>query len=220
MDISQTTFRDRVEAGAFLAARLAAYKDSNPVAVGLPRGGVVIAAEIARAIKCDMDVLIAGKLRAPFNPELAIGAITESGLVFLNDRVMGSIRVDDKYLEEEKRSRLKIIKQRLEAYRRVKAKEPLAGRCVIIADDGIATGSTMISAILAAKAEGADRIIVAVPGGPQDTTKRLCAATPDVEVVCPVMPALFYAVGQLYTDFSQVEDDEVIEILKEFSGNG
>ncbi len=220
MDISQTTFRDRVEAGRFLAKNLSAYRDSNPVVVGLPRGGVVIAAEIARALKCDMDVLIAGKLRAPFNPELAIGAITESGLVFLNDEVMGSIRVDDKYLEEEKRSRLKIIKQRLATYRRVKAKVSLAGRCVIIADDGIATGSTMISAIQAAKAEGAGRIIAAVPGGPRDTTGRLCGAEPDVEVICPVMPAIFYAVGQLYTDFSQVEDEEVIEILKGFSGNG
>ncbi|MEK6790499.1 MAG: phosphoribosyltransferase family protein [Deltaproteobacteria bacterium] len=219
MDISRTTFSNRAEAGRFLAGYLSAYADLNPVAIGLPRGGVVIAAEIARVLKCDMDVLIAGKLRAPFNPELAIGAITESGLVFLNSEVMGSIRVDDDYLEEEKRSRLKTIKQRLETYRRVKAKVSLYGRCVIIADDGIATGSTMISALQAAKAEGAGRIVAAVPGGPQDTTEKLCRAAQDVEVVCPVMPALFYAVSQLYTDFSQVEDEEVLEILKEFSGS-
>lgn len=220
MDISRTTFRDRIEAGRFLAGRLVAYRDLSPVVIGLPRGGVVIAAEIARVLKCDMDVLIAGKLRAPFNPELAIGAITENGLVFLNSEVMSSIRVDDDYLEEEKRSRLKTIKQRLEAYRRVKAKVSLYGRCVIIADDGIATGSTMISALQAAKAEGAGRIIAAVPGGPQDTAERLCAAVQDVEVIAPVMPAIFYAVSQLYKDFSQVEDEEVLEILKGFSGNG
>lgn len=217
MDISQTTFRDRAEAGRFLAGKLSVHAALNPVIVGLPRGGVVIAAEIARALKCDMDVLIAGKLRAPFNPELAIGAITEGGLVFLNDEIMGSIRVDDKYLEDEKRSRLKTIKQRLEMYRKVKAKVALCGRCVIIADDGIATGSTMISALQAAKAEGASRIIVAVPGGPRDTAEKLRTAEQDVEVVCPVMPALFWAVSQLYMDFRQVEDEEVIEILKGFN---
>lgn len=209
-------YRDRVEAGAYLAEKLKGYAGENPVIVGLPRGGVVVAAEVARGLKAELDVIIAGKLRAPYNPELAIGAITEEGHAYLNKQALRSLNVGDDYVEEEKAERLKAVKEKLRAYRAVKRKVPLKGRTVILVDDGLATGSTMISAIHAAHAEGASKIIVAVPGGPSDTVERLKTMEHVTEVVCPLVPPMFFAVSQLYFDFSQTEDIEVISILREF----
>ncbi len=211
-------YADRTEAGKALAERLVEFSGERPVVVGLPRGGVVVAAEIARRLKCDLDVIIAGKLRAPYNPELAIGAVTEDGHVYLNRSIVRDLRIRDNYIEEEKNARLAVISGRLALYRKVKKKVPLKGRTVIIADDGLATGSTMISAVQAAKAEGAGKIIVAVPGGPPDTVEVIKGMTEVDTVVCPMIPAAFYAVSQLYFEFNQVEDHEVVSILKEFGG--
>jgi len=214
----RTIYRDRAEAGRSLAADLAGYAELNPVVVGLPRGGVVVAAEIARALGCELDVIIAGKLRAPGNPELAIGAVTEDGRVWLNEGVVAMCGADAEYVEREKESRLAMVRERLARYRAVKEKVDLGGRTVIIADDGIATGSTMIVAIEAASAAGAKGIIVAVPGGPADTVERIGGMEEVSKVVCPLALEDFYAVSQLYLDFAPVEDDAVIELLKEFSG--
>lgn len=213
-------YTDRREAGRALAAELAGYASKHPVVAGLPRGGVTVAAEISRALGCELDVIIAGKLRAPDNPELAVGAVNEDGLLYLNDTLIRGLRIDAEYIEKEKKERLKAVQDRLVLYRRVKKKVPLRGRTVIIADDGLATGATMISAIQAARAEGAKRIIVAVPGGPQDTIERISKMEEVEEVICPIIPPLFFAVSQLYLSFDQVEDEEVIDILKEFSGEG
>lgn len=210
-------YEDRRDAGRSLAEKLKTYASERPVVVGLPRGGVVVAAEVARALKADLDVIIAGKLRAPYNPELAIGAITEDGRVYLNELAIRGLHIKPDYLEKEKRARLAAITERLTLYRRIKKKVPLNGKTVIIADDGLATGATMISAIQAASAERASKIIVAVPGGPEDSVERIRGMKEVYDVVCPVIPPLFFAVSQLYADFRQVEDEEVIEILKEFS---
>jgi len=211
-------YKDRQEAGRALAVELAGYAGKHPVVAGLPRGGVAVAAEISRALGCDLDIIIAGKLRAPDNPELAIGAVNEDGLLYLNESVIRGMHVDAEYVEHERSERLKAVQARIALYRAVKKKIPLRGRTVIIADDGLATGSTMISAIQAARAEGARGIIVAVPGGPQDTVARISKMEEVDNVVCPVVPPLFYAVSQLYVSFAQVEDDEVLAVLKEFSG--
>lgn len=211
-----TIFTDRKEAGEFLAKELEKYRGDRPVVVGLPRGGVVVAAEVAKALGADLDVIIAGKLRAPYNPELAIGAITEDGHVFVNKMAIRSLRVTDEYLEREKNERLKVTTGRLKLYRAVREKVPLEGRTVILVDDGLATGSTMISAAQAARASGAKKIVVAVPGGPLDTVERLEAMDWIDEVVCPLVPESFYAVSQIYIDFAQVEDDTVVSILKEY----
>ncbi len=211
-------YADRAQAGKALAEKLLRFSGERPVVVGLPRGGVVIAAEISKRLKCDLDVIIAGKLRAPYNPELAIGAVTEDGHVYLNRAVVRGLRIKDDYIEEEKKERLKTITGRLDLYRKIKKKVPLKDRTVIIADDGLATGSTMISAIQAAKAEGARKIIVAVPGGPEDTVELIKELSEVTEVICPFIPAAFYAVSQLYSEFGQVEDQEVVRILKEFAG--
>ncbi|MFQ5465958.1 MAG: phosphoribosyltransferase, partial [Thermodesulfobacteriota bacterium] len=163
------------------------------------------------------DVIIAGKLRAPGNPELAIGAVTEDGRVWLNEGVAAMSGADSEYVEMEKESRLAMVRDRLARYRAVKEKVDLADRTVIIADDGLATGSTMTAAIEAASAAGAKGIIVAVPGGPADTVERIGRMKEVLRVLCPLAPTAFYAVSQLYLDFTPVEDDTVIELLKGFS---
>lgn len=213
----RSIYRDRAEAGRSLAGALAGYAGLDPVVVGLPRGGVVVAAEIARALGCELDVIIAGKLRAPGNPELAIGAVTEDGRVWLNEGVAAMSGADSEYVEMEKESRLAMVRDRLARYRAVKEKVDLADRTVIIADDGLATGSTMTAAIEAASAAGAKGIIVAVPGGPADTVERIGRMKEVLRVLCPLAPTAFYAVSQLYLDFTPVEDDTVIELLKGFS---
>jgi predicted phosphoribosyltransferase len=203
-----------------LARHLAKYSGDRPVIVGLPRGGVAVAAEIARALNADLDVIVAGKLRAPYNPELAIGAITEEGQVYLNSLSIRSLHIKESYIEEEKRARLAAMKEKLNLYRGVRKKVPLKGRTVIIVDDGLATGSTMISAIQAAHASGSKKIIVAVPGGPADTLEHIQNMDEVTEAICPLVPDLFFAVSQLYLDFRQVGDDEVVAILREFQENG
>lgn len=220
MDSRQAPYEDRSAAGKALARLLAKYSGDRPVIVGLPRGGVAVAAEIARALDADLDVIVAGKLRAPYNPELAIGAVTEEGQVYLNSLAIRSLHIKESYIEEEKKARLAAMKEKLNMYRAVRKKVPLKGRTVIIVDDGLATGSTMISAIHAAHASGAKKIIVAVPGGPADTLERIQNMDEVTEAICPIVPDLFFAVSQLYYDFSQVEDDEVIGILREFQENG
>lgn len=213
-------YEDRSAAGKALAEVLMKYRAERPVVVGLPRGGVAVAAEIARALGAELDVIVAGKLRAPYNPELAIGAITEEGQVYLNSLTIRSLHIKESYIEEEKKARLAAMKEKLNMYRNVRKKVPLKGRTVIIVDDGIATGSTMISAIQAAHASGAKKIIVAVPGGPADTLERIEGMDEVAETICPMVPDMFFAVSQLYYDFNQVEDSEVIAMLREFKENG
>jgi len=214
---SDNPYENRREAGMALVDKLKPYASERPVVVGLPRGGVVVAAIVARALKADLDVIIAGKLRAPYNPELAIGAITEDGRVYLNALAIRGLHIKPDYLEKETKARLSAITERLALYRKIRKKVPLNGKTVIIADDGLATGATMISAIQAASAEGASRIIVAIPGGPEDTVELIRGMKEVSEVVCPVIPPLFFAVSQLYADFRQIEDEEVMKILEEFA---
>lgn len=217
MESPQRIYDDRRDAGAGLSRLLSEYAGRDTVVLGLPRGGVVVAAEIAKALKCGLDIIFAGKLRAPFNPELAIGAVTEDGNVYLNRSALAGLHIKEDYIEKEKRERLEIVRERLRLYRQVKKKVPLVNKTAIITDDGLATGSTMISAIQAVYASKARRIIVAVPGGPADTVERIREMKEVQKIVCPVIPTLFFAVSQLYADFRQVEDIEVIEILKEFA---
>ncbi len=218
MKTARDIYSGRVEAGGILAGHivkeLQGIEAENPVVVGLPRGGVVVANEVAKRLGCGLDVIMAGKLRAPHNPELAIGAVTEDGRAYLNESTLSAFNAGAPYIEAEKKERLSALRERLGNYRKVRKKIPLAGRAVIIVDDGLATGSTMISAIQAAHAEGAKKIIVAVPGGPADTVLRIEAMPEVAAVVCPLKPYPFFAVSQLYMEFGQTRDDEVIEILR------
>jgi putative phosphoribosyl transferase len=210
---SDEPFKDRIEAGNLLAGQLNDYSGKDAVVLGIPRGGVVIAREIAKIIGGELDIVLSRKLGAPGNPELAIGSVSEDGKLFLNELVIGRNQSAGPYIEREKAHQLEEIKRRVEIFRKARAKVRLQGRQVILTDDGLATGATMEAAIWAARHEGARKVVVAVPVAPEDTVERIKDG-PD-EMIVLRLPRFFSAVGQFYEEFGQTTDEEVVEILKE-----
>ncbi len=208
-------FRNRQDAALRLAAQLGKYKDSRALVLGVPRGGVVVAAVLARELSGDLDVVLTRKLRSPGNPELAMGSTDENGNVYLNQLVVDALGINEEMIEEEKRRQLAVIRARAEAYRRIQPKFSIEGRIVIVTDDGIATGSTMRAALQAARAGRPQRLIAALPVGPAEQVDELGEVVD--EMVCLLTPVDFMAVGQFYDSFEQVDDEDVERILLEFS---
>lgn len=202
-------FKDREEAARGLAQRLAAYRGKHPLVLAIPRGAAVMARIIADELHGEMDIVLVRKLRAPDQPEPAIGAIDEHGNAYLTGYASPS-RVSDSYLEQEKRAQLDVLKRRRASYRR-SAVDP-SERVVIVVDDGIATGSTMIAALKAVRNRKPARLIVAAAVAPPDTVERLQDFAD--EVVCLATPVDFGAVGRFFEHFRQVSDDEVVALLK------
>lgn len=210
-------FKDRAEAGRQLAKVLERFRTANPLVLALPRGGVVVGAEVAHVLGCALDVLLVKKLRAPGSPELALGALGEEGRTFLNEQIARATGADESYLQNEiEERRGEIIEQR-ELYRAVKPLIPPTGRTTILVDDGLATGATMMAAAQVTAQLGPEKIVVAVPVGPPDTVHALEAMEEVDEVICLYAPEWFAGVGQFYGDFSQVSDVAVAEILQEFA---
>ncbi len=210
-------FRDRRHAGAVLGEQV--WRDvprdaGTPLVLGIPRGGVVVAGEVARRLGAELDLVVPRKLRAPHNPELAVGAVAEDGSVYVDERVASALGVSADYLQREAAEQLEEIRRRLRTYRADRPAPQLAGRTVVVVDDGIATGSTMIAAVRSAQRRGAARVVVAVPVAPPDAVRRLQAE--GCQVVCVREDPLFVAVGQFYEDFTQVSDEEVRAVLQEF----
>ncbi len=210
---SSQPFVDREEAGILLAGALREYAGKKAVVLGIPRGGIVVAREIARALDAQLDIILAHKLRTPGQEELAMGSVSEDGKVFINQQVVQHLDVGDPYIQQEKASQLAEIRRRTELIRKVRPKVSLKGRIVIVTDDGVATGSTTQAAFWAVRTEQPQKLIAAIPVGPEDTITRLAK---DVdEMVCLRTPPYFSAVGQFYQRFYQVEDEEMLQILKE-----
>ncbi len=208
-------FRDREDAARQLAARLRDYEFKHPLILAIPRGGVVTGAVLAREIGAELDVVLSRKLRAPDQPELAFGAIAENGEVYINEEVAEASGVTDEYFHQEKECQLAVIARRKESVRSVRPKASIQDRSVIITDDGIATGSTMMAALQTVRSQGPEELIVAVPVAPADRIRDLenyCD-----KVVCLLPAQHFWAVGQFYEDFPTVEDERVVEILREFA---
>ncbi|MFE0427427.1 phosphoribosyltransferase family protein, partial [Streptomyces sp. NPDC058953] len=204
-------YTDRDDAGRRLADRLRHLAGRPVVVLGLPRGGVPVAARVAEALGAPLDVCLVRKLGVPYQPELGMGAIGEDGVRVINDRVvrMGGIGDDElAAVEEHERA---VLARRAGLYRGDRAPEPLGGRTVIVVDDGVATGSTARVACRIARARGADRLVLAVPVAPPGWTGLLGDEAD--ELVCPITPAGFSAVGQFYTDFEQTDDSEVVDCL-------
>jgi predicted phosphoribosyltransferase len=208
-------FRNREDAAYRLAEKLKGRELHDPLVLAIPRGGVVTGAVLARELSAELDVVLSRKLRAPMQAELAVGAISEDGRVYLNHHAEEVVDLRDEYLAEERRHQLGEIARRKKLFRGVRPAAPVAGRSVIVTDDGIATGSTMIAALQTVKTQNPREVIVAVPVAAPDRLKevgRWCD-----EVVCLLHPEMFWAIGQFYEDFSQVEDEEVVELLREFA---
>jgi len=204
-------FRNRRDAGRQLAARLEPLRDEEPVVVGLPRGGVPVAAEVAEALGAPLDVIVVRKLGVPFQPELGMGAIGEDGVRVLNEDVIRMARVGPEEIAEvERRERLE-IERRARSFRGGRPAVSLVGRTVIVVDDGIATGGTARAALQVARAHGARRVVLAVPVAPPDTVAAMREVAD--EVVCLEAPVGFSAVGQWYDDFTQTPDVEVVRLL-------
>jgi len=206
------SFQDRQEAGRLLGYELVEFRDKHAVILGIPRGGIIVAREIARELGAEMDIVISRKLRTPGQSELAMGAIAEDGKVFLNDAVILDLDVDRTLVEREASIQSEEIARRSSLIRKIYSKIPLNSRIVIITDDGVATGATTQAAIWAVNQEKPQYVIAAIPVGAEETIKRL---SQDVdEIVCLCTPPFFAAVGQFYRNFEQVEDEEMIKILE------
>jgi putative phosphoribosyl transferase len=205
-------FADRVEAGKSLAQDLKSLVGKGAVVLAIPRGGVVVGYEVAKALGLPLDVIIPRKIGAPSNPELAIGAMTEDGTVLLDDRLVEHLQVSKDYIQKESETQKQEIQRRLKLYRGDVTYPSLANREVVLVDDGIATGSTMKAALASVLNRGAKTVVVAIPVGPPSTIRELEAKAD--RVVCLHTPDSFYAIGQFYEDFTQIQDEEVTRLLK------
>jgi putative phosphoribosyl transferase len=204
-------FGGRVEAGRLLAQQLQEYRGQKAVVLGIPRGGVIIAQQIAIELEADFDIVLSHKLGAPGNPELAIGAICEDGKLFIDERTSSYVGADENYIRQEKARQLKEISRRVELYRKVLAKLSLKSRIIIITDDGVATGATMQAALWAVRQEKPKKIIAALPVGPMDSLEKLSEDAD--ETICLQAPPYFAALSQFYSLFTQVEDEELLQVL-------
>jgi putative phosphoribosyl transferase len=203
-------FEDRVDAGRQLGRQLRTLRGQDIVVLGLPRGGVPVAFEVAAALDAPLDVIVVRKLGLPYQPELAMGAIGEGGTRVLEERVLAQAQVSEKELQDVEMRERAVLESRVTQFRRGRARRDLTGRIAVIVDDGIATGSTARVACRIARRLGAARVVLAVPVAPADTIGALIE--PD-EVVCLATPRHFSAVGYHYRDFSPTEDDEVVQLL-------
>jgi putative phosphoribosyl transferase len=209
---ARRTFRDRRDAGQVLAQELAPYQGREDLLVlGLARGGVPVGWEVAAALNAPLDVFLVRKLGVPQWEELAMGALATGGGVVVNDNLVRSLGIRDEQLQAAIARETEELHRRETAYRGGRAPVDMAGKTVILVDDGIATGASMLVAVRAVRAANPARVVVAVPVGPLSACRELAQEADDV--VCATMPPGFEAVGQVFEDFHQVSDDEVRELL-------
>ena len=212
-------FRDHREAGRLLAAKLAAYANRPEVLVlALPRGGVPVGYEVARTLKAPLDVFIVRKLGVPGHEELAMGAVASGGVRVLNDEIVGALRIPEYVIDKVAAKEQQELARRERIYRGNRNAPDVRSRTVILVDDGLATGATMLAAIKALRQQQPARLVVAVPTAAPETCEELKAEVDDV--ICAVTPRPFYGVGLWYEDFSQTTDEEVRNLLSLSAGGG
>jgi len=212
-DMSSVRFRDRSDAGQRLANRLMHLRDQDPVVLALPRGGVAVGFEVARELKAPLDLVLVRKIGAPFQPELALGAVADGGNIetVLNQDIADL--VTETWFSEERDRQVREMERRRAVYLRDRPRAPIAGRTAILVDDGIATGATIRAALRSTRRANPRRLVLAVPVAPPDTVSDLMAEAD--EVVCLQTPSRFGAIGNFYKDFRQLEDADVIRLLDE-----
>jgi putative phosphoribosyl transferase len=206
-------FQNRFEAGRALAKVLVDRALPDPVVLALPRGGVPVAAEVARALQAPLDLVLVRKIGVEYQPELAVAAVVdgEQPEIVVNEEVRALARVPQVYIDEQAIDELAEIERRRKVYLQGRPRVPIEGRSVIVVDDGIATGTTVRAAVRALRRKAPKAIILAVPVAPADTIEALRLELD--EIVCLEMPEPFYAIGQHYVDFHQVPDEEVVQLL-------
>jgi putative phosphoribosyl transferase len=205
-------FIDRRDAGRQLASRLTGLAEARPLVIALPRGGVPVGFEVARRLRAPLDVLVVRKLGAPRNPELGVGAIAEHGSAVFDATTARRVGMTQEALDETVEREMLELRRRVEHYREGRTPPDLRGRTVIVVDDGLATGLTDLAGVRALRAQGAGRIVVAVPVGAREAV-ALIAAEAD-QVVCHTIPDELLGVGRWYRDFSPVSDQEVLDLLR------
>lgn len=205
-------FKNRADAGRRLAAQLQHLRGEHPVLVGLPRGGVPVAYEVAEVLGAPLDVIVVRKLGVPFQPELAMGAIGEDGVRILDSDVLGMVQVSAPELADVEARERSELERRARRFRGGHVRVPLEGRTAIIVDDGVATGSTARAACQVAREHGAARVVLAVPVAPPGWSARVGSDAD--ELVCVATPERFRAIGQFYADFSQTSDQEVLACIR------
>ena len=205
-------FQDRQDAAVQLASRLDAYRGKNPLVLAIPRGAVPMGKTLARLLKGEFDVVLVRKLRAPFQDEVAIGSVDESGWSYIAPYA-AEVGADQDYIAQEKHLQLETLRSRRMLYSPIRPPIDPAGRVVIVVDDGLATGATMMAALHALRHRGATRVVCAVPVASPRALEKIRPLAD--EVVCLLAPDDFHAVGQYYRQFSQVEDDAVVQMLKD-----
>jgi putative phosphoribosyl transferase len=207
------TFADRADAGRRLAALVSDLHQHDVVVLGLPRGGVVVAAEVARALAAPLDVILVRKLGVPIQPELAMGAIGEDGVRVVSGEVMQRAGVTSEQLASVERHARAELERQAELFRKGRPRLSLVGRTAVLVDDGVATGSSAVAACQVARAQGAARVVLAVPVGSPDAVPTLSRVADQVR--CLYTPSWLGAIGQFYRNFSQISDGQVIELLRE-----
>jgi putative phosphoribosyl transferase len=211
VQLSRILFKDRVEAGKRLAAALTEFKGKDTVVLGIPRGGVVVASEVAKRLEAPLDIVVTRKIEAPGEPEYALGAVTQEGDVIMDRQAAESLGANKEYLDSQIRQKKEEVKDRLRTLRGDASYPRLEGKVVIIVDDGIATGSSVGAAVMSVKKRGPKKVVVATPVAPASTVEML--SEDGTRVVALETPEDFMAIGEFYSDFDQVEDSEVRRIL-------
>jgi putative phosphoribosyl transferase len=214
-DDVRTPFETREEAGRLLGARLAELHLAKPVVLALPRGGVPVALEVARALDAPLDLLLVRKIGVPWQPELAVAAVMDGAepVVVVERHIQAETGVKREYIEQRAKEELAEIERRRRTYLADRAPVPVAARTAIVVDDGIATGTTMRAALKGLRRRNPARLVLAVPVAPPDTIDELRQEVDDV--VCLAQPSFFGAIGYFYRDFHQLSDDEVITLMRQ-----
>jgi len=214
-DEFSSPFENRTVAGRALGQRLAQMKLVDPVVLALPRGGVPVGLEVARALHAPLDLLLVRKIGVPWQPELAVAAVMDGGapVIVVEPHILAETGIDRKYIEERAQLELREIERRRAVYLAHRAPEPVAGRAAIVVDDGIATGTTVRAALRGLRQRKPARLVLAVPVAPPETIEALRAEVDDV--VCLMQPGFFGAIGYFYIDFHQLTDDEVITLMRQ-----
>ncbi len=209
----QMVFADRRDAGCKLSPRLLPFANEEPIVFGLPRGGIPVAAEVARALRAPLDVLTVRKLGAPRNPELAVGAVTEDGAAVVDRTLLRAVGMTQAQFDRTLARESRELRRRMERFRDGRPPIDVTGRTVIVVDDGLATGLTDLAAVRALRRRGATRIVVAVPVASREAVALLRREAD--EVISHTVPEQLYGVGEWYDDFSAVSDEEVVALLAE-----